>query len=94
MLVQFMTEYFNLLLSLKAAYNASTLLLAYGRGRECSTSAEPHAAAYSAKHRGFTGLLASSFSLHYTEASVPHLCGKAGNFLAESLLIPPNSLPP
>ena len=42
--------------------------------------------------RGFTGLLASSFPLHYTEVSVPHLCGKTGNFLAEPLLTPPNSL--
>ena len=92
-LVQFITEYSNLLLSLKAACNALTLLLAYGRDRDCSTSAEPHTAVHSAKHGGFTGLLASSFSLHYTEVSDPHLCRKAGNFLAESLLTPPNSLP-
>ncbi|WP_251319849.1 hypothetical protein, partial [Flintibacter muris] len=46
-------------------YNASTLLLAHGRGRDYSTSAELHTVAYSAKHGGFTGLLASSFSLHH-----------------------------
>lgn len=45
-----------------------------------------------AETRGFTGLLATSFPLHYTEVSAPHLCGKAGKFLAEPLLTPPNSL--
>ena len=89
-----MTEYFNLPLSLKAAYNASTLLFAYGMVRDCSTSAEPHTAVHSAKHGGFTGLLASSFSLHYTEVSNPHFCGKGGNFLADPLLTPSNLLPP
>ena len=63
--MQFMTEYFNRLHFSKAAYNASTLLLAHGRGRDYSTSAELHTMAYSAKHGGFTGLLASSFSLHH-----------------------------
>ena len=56
--------------------------------------ANPHTAVHSAKRGGFTGLLVSSFSLHYTEVSDSYLCGKAGNFLAEPLLTPPNSLPP
>ena len=89
-----MTEYSNLPLSLKAAYNASTLLFAYGMVRDCSTSAEPHTAVHSAKHGGFTGLLVFSFSLHYTEVSDSYLCGKAGNLLAEPLLTSPNPLPP